>query len=146
MLSWCIIAFFVVFIEATLCKSHLKKLFFTSRAFTIIFTFYCGRLQAWGRSSSDCQVFRQTGRPCAAIPALVTSQGLAAAEGSGDTQLDARQLHLSPLIAPVHQFTHGCLLDNHCLSDLPLGGIPAKNSSHFHTEPGVTTIVLLDVV
>ena len=78
-----------------------------------------------GRSSSDCQVCRQAGRPCAAIPALVTSQGLAAAEGSGDTQLDARQLDMSPLIAPVHQFIHGCLLDNYCLSDLLLGGIPA---------------------
>ena len=124
----------------------LKVVLHFTYFFTIIFTFYCGRLQAWGRSSSDCQVSRQTGRPCAAIPALVTSQGLAAAEGSGDTQLDARQLDLSPLIAPVHQFIHGRLLDNHCFSDLPLGGIPSKNSSHFHTEAGVTTTVLLDVV
>ena len=61
---------------------------------------------------------------------------------SSDTQLDVWQLDLSPLIAPVHQLTLRCLLDNYRF----LTGIPNKYSSHFHTEPGCTPIVLLDVV
>ena len=67
-----------------------------------------------------------------------------AAEGSGDTQLDM-QLYLSPLIAHV-QLTPRCLLNNYRFSDLSVSVIPTKNSSHFHTEPGDTTIVLLEVV
>ena len=120
-----------------------------------------------GRSSLDCQVlpdrtciflFRSVGHlKCFAKiklqtlhidgwPTYTCHYWLAAAEGSGDTQLHVRQYDLSPLITSVHKLTYVYLLDHYCFPDLSLSGIPTKYSCHFHPEPGCITIVLLDVV
>ena len=54
--------------------SYFKRFSSLHALLTIIHLFMLST-SSKGRSSSDCQVCRQARRPCAAIPALVTSQG-----------------------------------------------------------------------